>query len=98
MPWRSVPAGLILSACAALGAAGCDGCATPGASPARLDGADAGTAAERRLTPEQASQVLARVGERSITLGDYAAALERMDPFERMRYQTEDRRQALLDE
>jgi hypothetical protein len=42
--------------------------------------------------------VLARVGQRSITLGDYAAALERMDPFERMRYQTQDRRQALLDE
>jgi hypothetical protein len=42
--------------------------------------------------------VLARVGQRSITLGDYAAALERMDPFERMRYQTPDRRQALLDE
>ena len=38
------------------------------------------------------------MGDRTITLGDYAAALERMDPFERMRYQTEDRRQALLDE
>jgi peptidyl-prolyl cis-trans isomerase C len=56
---------------------------------------DAGSAG---LTPEQAQQVLARVGQRTITLGDYAAALERMDPFERMRYQTEDRRQALLDE
>lgn len=42
--------------------------------------------------------MLARVGDRTITLGDYAAALERMDPFERMRYQTADRRQALLDE
>jgi peptidyl-prolyl cis-trans isomerase C len=51
-----------------------------------------------RLTPEQASHVLAKVGDRAITLGDYAAALERMDPFERMRYQTEDRRQALLEE
>jgi hypothetical protein len=50
------------------------------------------------LTPEQASQVLAKVGARSITLGDFATALERMDPFERMRYQTKDRRQALLDE
>jgi hypothetical protein len=72
----------------------CDGCSngTPGASI----GADAG--AGGRLTPEQASQVLAKVGSRSITLGDFAAALERMDPFERMRYQTKDRRQALLDE
>jgi peptidyl-prolyl cis-trans isomerase C len=42
--------------------------------------------------------VLARVGTRSITVGDFAAALERMDPFERIRYQTDDRRQALLDE
>ena len=57
---------------------------------------DAGVA--RALSPEHAAQVLARVGDRSITLGQYAAALERMDPFERMRYQTEDRRQALLDE
>jgi peptidyl-prolyl cis-trans isomerase C len=50
------------------------------------------------LSPERAAEVLARVGTRTITLGDYAAALERMDPFERMRYQTDDRRQALLDE
>lgn len=72
----------------------CEGCSdrTPGASIT----ADAGAAGS--LTPEQASQVLAQVGERSITLGDFAAALERMDPFERMRYQTKDRRQALLDE
>lgn len=72
----------------------CDGCSNgaPGASIA----ADAGAAG--RLTPEQANQVLAKVGNRSITLGDFAAALERMDPFERMRYQTKDRRQALLDE
>lgn len=72
----------------------CDGCSSgaPGASIS----ADAG--ASERLTPEQASQVLAKVGSRSITLGDFAAALERMDPFERMRYQTKDRRQALLDE
>ena len=89
-------------ACAALGlllgasaTSGCDGCADESAG--RQGPADAGAAAER-LTPEQASQVLARVGDRTITLGDYAAALERMDPFERMRYQTKDRRQALLDE
>jgi len=73
---------------------GCDGCSS-GTLGASL-GADAG--ASGRLTPEQASQVPAKVGSRSITLGDFAAALERMDPFERMRYQTKDRRQALLDE
>lgn len=75
-----------------LGVSGCDGCSErPGTTPA----ADAGTSG---LSPERAALVLARVGERTITLGDYAAALERMDPFERMRYQTKDRRQALLEE
>lgn len=72
----------------------CDGCS--GSTPGGGLAADAG--ADGRLTAEQARVVLARVGTRSITLGDYAAALERMDPFERMRYQTKDRRQALLDE
>jgi peptidyl-prolyl cis-trans isomerase C len=78
----------------AVAALGCDGCTSSSPSSTLDPGADAGG----RLTPEQASQVLAKVGDRTITLGDYAAALERMDPFERMRYQTEDRRQALLDE
>lgn len=50
------------------------------------------------LTQEQAAQVLARVGDKSITLGDYAAALERMDRFERLRYQSPERRRQLLDE
>jgi peptidyl-prolyl cis-trans isomerase C len=42
--------------------------------------------------------VLAKVGEREITLGDYAETLERMDPFERLRYQSPDRRKQLLNE
>jgi hypothetical protein len=41
---------------------------------------------------------LAKVGDRTITLGDYAATLGRMDRFERMRYQTADRREKLLEE
>jgi peptidyl-prolyl cis-trans isomerase C len=96
MPWRWVIGGLILILVAAN--VGCDGCGSSSSSSAFGPGGDGDAGAERRLTPDQASQVLARVGERTITLGDYAAALERMDPFERMRYQTEDRRQALLDE
>jgi len=51
-----------------------------------------------KLSPEQAEQVLAKVGERTITLGDYVAALERMDSFERLRYQSADRRKLLLKE
>ncbi len=50
------------------------------------------------LTTAEASEVLARVGDRSITLGEYAASLARMDRFERLRYQSADRQQELLDE
>jgi hypothetical protein len=51
-----------------------------------------------KLSPEQSQQVLAKVGDRVITLGDYVAALERMDTFERLRYQSADRRKLLLKE
>lgn len=51
-----------------------------------------------RIPPELATRVLAKVGERVITVADYAATLDRMDRFERMRYQTPERRKALLDE
>jgi hypothetical protein len=50
------------------------------------------------LSPEMAAKTLAKVGDRTITLGEYAATLERMDSFERMRYQSPDRRKRLLDE
>lgn len=51
-----------------------------------------------QLTPELARQVLAKVGTREITLGEYAQTLERMDPFERIRYQSPERRKQLLTE
>ncbi len=50
------------------------------------------------LTGEQAAQVLAKVGDTTITLGDYAAALEHMDQFDRLRYQSPERRKELLTE
>jgi hypothetical protein len=50
------------------------------------------------LTAEQAALVVAKVGDRTITLGDYAATLERMDQFDRLRYQSPERRRELLDE
>jgi parvulin-like peptidyl-prolyl isomerase len=50
------------------------------------------------LTADLAGQVLAKVGERTITLADYAETLERMDPFERLRYQSPERRKQLLSE
>ena len=65
-------------------------------------GPGAGDAAPHRtseaLTSEQAAQVLAKVGDTTITLGDYAAALEHMDQFDRLRYQSPERRKELLTE
>src|SRR5262249_12489665 len=42
--------------------------------------------------------VLARVGEHTITVGDFAAALTHMDQFDRMRFQAPERRKELLRE
>src|SRR5262249_45583676 len=50
------------------------------------------------LTAEEAAQVLARVGDHTITLGDYVAALEHMSQFDRMRYRAPERRKDLLRE
>lgn len=63
---------------------------------------DAGDAAAPRaasgLTPEEAAQVLVKIGKKTITLGDYAATLEQMDQFDRLRYQSPERRKELLEE
>ncbi len=72
---------------------GCQRKAQPQREPAEATAQPA-----RGLTPQQAAQVLARVGNKTITLGDYASALDRMDRFERLRYQSPDRRKQLLDE
>jgi peptidyl-prolyl cis-trans isomerase C len=76
-----------------LASGGCDREPTPAASAAASASAVPG-----HLSPELASQVLAKVGDRTITLGDYAAVLDRMDQFERLRYQSPERRRQLLDE
>ncbi len=58
---------------------------------------DAG-ASPSSLTAEQAAQPLAKIGDSVLTLGDFAAALETMDQFDRLRYQSPERRKELLDE
>lgn len=60
--------------------------------------ADAGSPPPLGLTPEQAARVIARVDEEKITLGDFAETLDRMDPFDRLRYQTVEKRRELLNE
>ncbi len=60
--------------------------------------ADAAAPMQTTLTAEQAAQPLAKVGDKVITLGDFAAAIEHMDQFDRLRYQSPERRKELLDE
>jgi len=86
------PARAALFAWAALAAAACKGPPAPAAQ------ADAAPPATGGLTAEQGAQVLARVGDRTITLGDYAAALHHMDQFDRLRYEAPERRKELLGE
>ncbi|APR83138.1 Foldase protein PrsA precursor [Minicystis rosea] len=50
------------------------------------------------LTPEQGARVVAKVGDRTITLADFARTLDRMDQFDRLRYQSKERRRELLEE
>ncbi len=70
---------------------GCNESALQAPSP------DAGTAVAG-LSSEQAARVVAKVGDKTITLGDFARTLDRMDQFDRLRYQTKERRRELLDE
>src|SRR5271165_4121022 len=86
----------LLALASAVASAGCSSCQS--ASSAGPLQTDAAVVASGTLTPEQAAQVLARVGERTITLGDFEAALEHMDQFDRMRYQAPERRRELLGE
>lgn len=74
-------------------ALGCGKKAPSGAAPTA-----SASARPSGITPELAQRVLAKVGDRAITLGDFAATLERMDAFERLRYQSADRRKQLLEE
>lgn len=74
------------------------GCRDKAASQAGAAASTSASAAPRSLTPEQEKEVLAKVGDREITLGEYVAALERMASFERIRYQSADRRRQLLNE
>lgn len=81
---------VLLSCACGWGSAGCD-------QSALEPKGDAG-AGPAGLTPAQAAAVVARVGDRTITLGDYAATLERMNQYDRLRYQTKDQRRKLLQE
>ena len=63
------------------------------------DAVDAGPAEPPRhgLTPEQASQVLVKIGERTITVGEFADRLAEQSPYLRARYNSPERRREYLD-
>jgi peptidyl-prolyl cis-trans isomerase C len=76
--------------------AGCSSCNDKALST--QGGGDGGHRTSTELTPEQQAKVLAKVGDKTITLGDFVASLENMDQFDRLRYQSADRRKELLNE
>jgi DNA-directed RNA polymerase subunit F len=93
---RLLAVGLLLGAALVGLETGCDSCNEKAlATDGGVDGAHAGPS---QLTPEQSAKVLATVGDVTITLGDYVAALEHMDQFDRLRYQSPERRKELLDD
>lgn len=87
--------GLACAAWLALSTSGCKGC-NEHALPAPTDGGAPLTT--NALTPEQAAKVVAKVGDKTLTLGDFVVALEHMDAFDRLRYQSPERRKELLNE
>src|SRR5262245_54339403 len=88
---RTVPRGAAraLLVAGAVALAGCDDSALQANAP------DGGQPVAG-LTAEQASRIVAKVGPKVITLGDFARSLDRMDQFDRLRYQTKERRRELL--
>jgi hypothetical protein len=71
--------------------AGCKSCQQPSSQPAPDAAPSVGG-----LSAEQAQKTLAKFGDHVITLGDFAKALAEMPEYERLRYQSLDRRKELL--
>ncbi len=90
-------AALAVTCALALGVAGCDSCNEKALANDGGTG-DGAVTSSSQLTPEQSARVLAKVGDVTITLGDYVAALEHMDQFDRLRYQSPERRKELLED
>jgi peptidyl-prolyl cis-trans isomerase C len=90
---ESLALALLVPLCVLAAAGGCDEKALDKPAAPSASGH-----APSALPPELAQKPLATVGDKVITLGDYAATLERMDQFERLRYQSPERRKQLLDE
>jgi peptidyl-prolyl cis-trans isomerase C len=81
---------VVLGAALSLGSLGCNDGA--------LKRAPEGGSPVKGLSPEQAGRVVAKVGDRAITVAEFAKALDRMDQYDRLRYQSKERRRELLSE
>lgn len=93
-----VSAFLLRAACFFVASAPAVACKKTDAPKPEATPAASASAPPLGLSPELGARVLAKVGDRTITLAEYAAVLEGMDRFERLRYQTADRRKQLLEE
>ncbi len=91
---RTLRSPMIALAALAFGSA-ISGCKSCNDHALEVQPADAGSSA---LTPEQSAKILVRIDDQTITLGDFAAALEHMDPLDRLRYQSPARRRELLND
>jgi len=77
--------------------AGLWGCgSTEGADPA-VEDPNAEAELVNGLTPEQASETLVQIGDRTITVGEFAALLADQSPYLRSRYNSPERRREFLD-
>ncbi len=81
-----------------LGAVALAGCRHGKKAPAPAPDASGSPESNGEVDPALLDRSLAKVGDTDITLGEYASVLDRMNRFERMRFQSVDRRKALLDE
>jgi peptidyl-prolyl cis-trans isomerase C len=75
---------------------GMAGCNCSGDEEA-AEGDPTGDSAEHGLTEEQAKQVLAKVGDTTITVGEFAERLADQSPYLRARYNSPERRREFLD-
>lgn len=89
-PTRS-PRLLLVVSLALAPLAGCKSCSEKTSQPSPDAAPSVGG-----LTPEQAQKTLAKFGDHVITLGDFARVLAEMPEYERLRYQSLERRKELL--
>lgn len=88
-------AAFLIAALALLGLVpACDGC---GKKPEAATPADNGTKLTHGLTKEQADKVLIKVGNVTITAGQFAQRLADLSPYLRARYNSPERRREFLD-